>query len=200
MKIKNKTLLGVLTGLGLSALSSSAALITFTDDGTDTTIAWSGAFDGTGLGVVFNDLPTLSFSSDGIYVNSGDILLGSDLALVLSVYMGFSVVESSGWSDPSGDLFSPVTVGLGAAEFYFNAGSGFGGFVSSGDGSVELAGTLSDNGFTANESVTFNNPNVSGDSGQIVLQTFIATVPEPSSATLLGLGAIGLLTRRTRHA
>lgn len=203
----NKGLIAVMASVTLSvAQSADAALITVTDDGTDTTIAWSGSFDDSSLLYLFSltsdgEGPNISFSSDTAVANDGDIFLRSGAGGhgPLRLYDILGVLDvTGGWTDPSGDFISTV-LGSNDGMFYLNAAGGYGGFSSRGDGAVVLAGSLVDNGFTANESITFNNTNVAGETGQIRMQTYAAApVPEPSSMVLSALGGLSLLARRKR--
>lgn len=188
--------------LGITAVtlsysqSADAAVITLTDDGMNTTISWGGSFDSTGLVVDFaidgSILgPDPNLTTDASFVDSDDILLLDGTAERISVWNG---LMGSGAFDSGSVVDGVVVVGDATGMFYANPSSGLFGFGSSADGSVELAGTLADNGFTAGQTLIMNNPNVAGASGQVVFQT--SPVPEPSSTLLVGLGGVALLLRR----
>jgi len=179
--------------------SADAALISITDDGVNTTIAWSGSFDDSGLtlltvvpGSLFGS--SANFSSDSVFQGPDDVFLLNGVSSdSLSIFSGFDV--SGSFDDPNGDTKDGV-IGDSTGMFYLHGPLGSGGFFNSGDGSVLLSGSLVDNGFTAGQTLTFNNSNVGGDSGQIVLST--VAVPEPSSTLLVSLGGLALLLRRRK--
>jgi len=204
--IKNCMRLGF---LGLAFLvgiqTSQAALITAVDEGGNTRISWSGNFDSTGLGLWVTFVGTehgsgLRFSSDSVFFSDDEVtLLNGSAMSSLEIFAGLMMDSSSGWTEPTGDRFAPV-VGDSTGLFFFNVPFGAGGFTNEGDGSILLSGTLNDNGFTANEWIVLENPNVAGDTGEIRFQTFSASsVPEPSSTFLLTLATFSFLIRRRRN-
>lgn len=187
--------------------NARAAVISITDDGVNTTIAWRGSFDVSGLSPVFifggNFGGSLvpNYTSNVSAVSAADIvILDGQLATSITSYTGADFTISGGWTDPSGDSATPMMTTDSDFGFFINADSNIVGFTSSSDGAAVISGTLLENGFTANESIIINNPNVMGSNGQLTVQTTpLSTIPEPSSVVLITLGANALLLRRRRQ-
>jgi hypothetical protein len=153
--------------------SNNSGLTTYDENGYNVTQTNSGTFDlDTTFGIVTATSPASEISLTNI--------LGDSFTLN-SLSMGsFNLVPVSYQGYLNGVLQ--------ATDSFTNT---IGGGASQNFSTVNLAGiTVDEIRFTINQSTGANQ----------VIQTFnVSTIPEPSSALLLGLGALGMIARRTRQ-
>lgn len=196
-----RTLAATLVTFGSLVGGANAAInIHVVEDGSFVTISSTGgSIDTTGLsmGSVSSFGPDLfhgNFSADGVTESSGSV------AQFTSGSSTITRSNSPGWTSGSGS--SDVSFSEGLATILLSEFSATNIMLSDGAvvGNNNIAAfsattteprTLADIGYTVNESVTY-----SWAADSITLTT--SPIPEPSSALLIGLGALGLVTRRRR--
>lgn len=158
---------------------------------------------GSNLRDEFNTLTTVSFTIGPV---GGDTLTGDALM------RDYIFVNSAGATTDA--TFTISGLGAGTADLYFllgsvGTGSGAGVFITGSTGTAGFNGNghswlfFNDVPITGGSITgTLGNPlfNPGPDKGDVVTLTgmTIVTVPEPASAGLLAMGALGLLARRRR--
>jgi hypothetical protein len=196
MKLKHTKARSVIAAITLTGSlftgAHAAVIVNFSDNGGDIDITWSGTFE-----VLESSLNGPSNNAQQLTTNFFRSLnAGGDQ------YDNNITVEST-WSTTaasvvrvSGTNFGVFTNGSSLDRIYLNNA-----FIDNGatrtytvGGQAQISGnTISDLGITSGLKVT---EDTTGDTVSVTLNA----VPEPSSAILLGLGALGFVSRRKRTA
>jgi len=179
MKTTLKAFAALVATLSFVSASQAGVVIDATFDGTNTVLGISGVM-GTPTG-----LDTNGDGSNNLFfinINPGSFTFDNPNATITNLGITSSIApgnnsSSIAWIANSGH--PSVAIGdLDGIQFRFDSGSTF-----TGDLEVSIPGDHSNF-----DGVTFNDQD----------GTLIQAVPEPASGTLLGLCALGLLTRRQR--
>ncbi len=182
----------LITFISLAGGANAAILLTITDDGTDLTMTATGSYDFTAVGDNGTDqalganagvLPT---TSGGLY---GWEVTEATISFTVS-YSGALTGTSNVFPADSITTTNPFFFDSSRSVIRFTEGTPLLGTVN--ETAVFNSITLASLGMVAGESVSVT---WAGDSATI--QT-VASVPEPSSAILLGLGALGVAVHRRR--
>lgn len=207
MKV-NKTLLAITTSLVLSTASSSAALLlTFTEDNGNIVVTTSGSVDLTNA--------TFDYDRD---IRDWATLGGSHAKFITRAYMTYDMYRGVDLSDASFGSPSMQAAGDSVVNSFWVVDTGFAAY-SDGDSAIKRDGVGNvTTPYSSSGSVTFTGVSfASAGFNHVVYNTvtdlwgaradasdsekvqyLISTVPEPSSATLLGFGGLALLIRRKR--
>jgi len=174
-------------------------VINISDNGTDTTIQFGGAFDVTGM----THSPLTGSSSGSVFADlATQLLVGTHATPNSPYYSGVGVRSGSIVSSSFTDFPDHMTAEFGMrvhTSFVFFSGSDVVGNVHSFPSATTYSGTLADLGLTPGLDFTWSYADAAsgtGDSIQVITGT-PAAVPEPSGA-LLSLIALAPLLRRRR--
>ena len=203
--------------LAMIASASAATLASYTFDtdlsATATDVTASDLSGGPGFSVIHSGTNAITTQGQGLDTGDTSGIFG---AISAGEYFTFTVTADAGESLDLTNLTGDFRLrGNGAQDFYFfsdvngfnpsdviasytgvpNGGSAF---------DIDLSGAdyqgLSSITFRVVVDNRFTNTSVASDTGfqGIVLNGDVVTVPEPTSAALLGLGGLTLLARRKR--
>lgn len=167
--------------------------MTFTQQGGNVIVSTNGgSLDTTGLTISGPDGSTDVFTGNGGWVGAS---ASPDLVNFSNV--GVTVTDSANWTQNGLNVVPTASSGTGGlyvnsdGEFCIDFGSIVGVNTNGAYSATVANSTLANLGLTANSSMT-----LSWVTDSITMN--VSAVPEPSSAILLGLGALGLVSRRTR--
>ena len=196
----NKTLITGLTTLGLATLSQAAVIVTNNTGHATSSIVVIDNIAATNnvRGTNGTDGDANAFGQDGLWSNGGDVTYNFT-GLTAGTYTIYATFYGNG--DTSGTGFAANGTSLGSVPTLSgpDASAGFTAYDEVNDDaseprSFQLIGTATIAGSTLDLVLTPAGANGFGRYDAVAL----SSVPEPSSAALIGLGGLALILRRRK--